>query len=198
MTRLHPAKQSNQSSFCIINGEYSNEIVCLTKTIQILKLHLSGFIRIIDKEDCTRNDNKYENNKNDIGKYDNILKALSPSPSSSGTFKYSFYFSQSSSSFMKITNKDHGITTAHCQTRQKFQQEYEEEMTIFRHLILIQQHARNHISTDLLQPLNVHFCEQLLHVGIFNLALSHDLKYVWLMKASQSQEQQEEENKDEF
>jgi len=180
----HPAKQINDTSYQIVNGEYDDAIISLTNTLKTLKLVLSGDAKIkIPKEMNDENDDD-----------DDSMDQSDSSDSSSDSFEYDFFSSPTSSSFLKtavaVNIRSSSIPccgiAAHinersCECDDKYSMrsiasgpQNELQLSIFRDPIMVR---GDHFQA----PLDVRVCEELSYVAIYNLALSHHLKSVELV-----------------
>jgi len=182
----HPAKQINETSNQIVNGEYDKAIVSLTNTLKTLKLVLSGDAKIlVPKEMDDENDDVHMDH--------------SESSSLSESFEYDFFSSPTSSSFLKTVVAvnarsssqsriidTHDCSMSRCETKSRDNSssssaattsahgpQHELQVTIFRDPIVVW-------GDHFLAPLDMQVCEELSYVAIYNLALSHHLKSVEL------------------
>jgi len=184
----HPAKQINTTSRQIVNGEYDAAIISLTNTLKTLKLVLSGDAKIlipkemedeIDNEDC--------------------MDQSDDSSSSSENFEYDFFSSPSSSSFLKtaVAVKSRSLRSTRSSTRSSrilspnsdcssscstsndkpttkaSVPQHHLQVSIYRDPIMVK-------GDHFVAPLDIHVCEELSYVAIYNLALAHHLKSVEL------------------
>ncbi len=185
----HPAKQINEISYHIVNGEYDEAIVSLTNTLKRLKLVLSGDAKILITEEME-----------DENDGDDCMDCASSSLSDS--FEYHF-FSSPTSSFLKTaisvkeqriqnsrltcsnpdatsssytrcdTIMDPCISTKGMSSCSSTGPQHQLQVSIFRDPIMVR---GNHFHA----PLDIQICEELSYVAIYNLALSHHLKSVEL------------------
>jgi len=174
----HPAKQINESSHQIVNGEYDAAIGSLTKTMQVLKLVLSG-------PDTTMRIPKEMEDENDD---DCRMDQSDSSVSLSGNFEYDFVSSPSSSSFLKTivaidgcnirspriltpTNESSSSRSSDCNksNRSVTSGPQHLQVSIYRDPIIVK---GNHFAS----PLDLRLCEELSYVALYNLALAHHLK----------------------
>jgi len=178
----HPAKQINETSNQIVNGEYDKAIVSLTNTLKTLKLVLSGDAKILVPKEME--------DENDEDQMDHSES----SASSTESFEYDFFSSPTSSSFLKTvvavngrsSSRHHHIDThdcssdrCECKCRESSSSsatatsangpQHELQLSIFRDPIVVW-------GDHFLAPLDMHICEELSYVAIYNLALSHHLK----------------------
>lgn len=177
----HPAKQINETSNQIVNGEYDKAIFSLTNTLKTLKLVLSGDAKIlVPKEMEDEND-------------DDIMAHSNSSSSPSEIFEYDFFSSPTSSSFLKTVVAVNGRSSPRSRTTNDCSLEsaegncsssigpstcsngpqHELQVSIFRDPIMVW-------GDYFLAPLDMQVCEELSYVAIYNLALSHHLKSVEL------------------
>jgi len=173
----HPAKQINESSQQIVNGEYDAAIGSLTKTMQVLKLVLSG---AIPKEMEDENDDDCRMDQSDS------------SASLSDNLEYDFVSSPSSSSFLKTIVAVDGcnIRSPHILTptdqyssscssdcnksnRSATSGPHHLQVSIYRDPIMVK---GNHF----IAPLDLRICEELSYVALYNLSLAHHLRAVEL------------------
>lgn len=170
----HPVAQINLTSFQIVSGEYDKAIVSLTSTLKTLKLVLSGDAKILIPDEMNGNDGDCYMNVHD-------------SSSSSGSFEYDFFSKPTSSSFIKITatvrdrhdnsTDEPGIEYIGCNCVASYNISHQKLQTsIFREPIIVR-------GDQFRAPLDVHLCEELTYVAIYNLALSHHLKSLELSSA---------------
>lgn len=182
----HPAKQINKTSCQIVNGEYDEAIVSLTNTLKTLKLVLSGDAKILVPKDM-------EDENDDCD--DDCMDESDSSSSLSDSFEYDFFSSPTSSSFLKtavsvkerrsihsartFTQRDErfpsSCTSSDANNMNSINMpQHQLQVSIFRDPIMVRgDHFR--------APLDIHVCEELSYVAIYNLALSHHLKSVELL-----------------
>ncbi len=168
----HPAKEINRTSYKIVNGEYDEAIVSLTKTLKTLKLVLSGDAKILVSKGIEDEGNKYDHG-------DDCMDCSSSS--SSGSFQYDFFSSPTSSSFLKTAVSIRKCKIQNCQgdsSSSCFSMNMRsrsgtgpQQVSMFRDPIMVHgDHFKD--------PLDLHVCEELSYVAIYNLALAHHLKAI--------------------
>ena len=181
----HPAKQINQTSYQIVNGEYDDAIVSLTNTLKTLKLVLSGDAMIlVPKEFEDENDDGNCMDYSTSSLSDHLEYDFFSSPTSSSFLKTAVSVkerriqsspSDSSSSSCSCSRCDgdvkNGISTMSMSGCSTSSPQHQLQVSIFREPIMVRgDHFR--------APLDIHVCEELSYVAIYNLALSHHLKSV--------------------
>jgi len=186
----HPAKQINETSHQIVNGEYDGAIISLTNTLKTLRLVLSGDAKIlVPKEMEEWNDDDDDD--------DECMDHSESSYSLTDCFEYDFFSSPTSSSFLKTAvsvkgrntprspivdttpcptdsnNGDSSSSATTSATTSANGPQHQLLVTIFRDPIMVR-------GDHFLAPLDIQVCEELSYVAIYNLALSHHLKSVEL------------------
>ena len=176
----HPAKLINETSWRIVNGDYDEAIIALTRTLMTLKLALSGDARITAA--CSMIDDESDGCR---------VECDSLSSSSSTGFEYEFFSSSRSSSFLKTCAAVKGLRSKnineHDPSVQSSCDEYNSrcrlaqhkfEISIFQDPIMVR-------GKDFRANLDEQSCEELSYVAIYNLALAHHLKSVELASSSE-------------
>ena len=176
---LHPAKQINLASCQIVNGEYDEAIMSLTNTLKNLKLIFSGDAKIIIPKEM-----EGENCDESMVQY-HLTSSLSRD------FEYDFASSTCSSPFLEtvVIVKARNIhrtriliptngRPSSCSSDNKSNRcssgpQHQLRVSIYRYPIMVK-------GNNFAAPLDLHVCEELSYVAIYNLALAHHLRAIKL------------------